>query len=221
MTEPITPREWSALVRERSTSPSEKDAVPASAILAALKSLGGARHARGAAADQVPRSPGLYAFHGDQRAWEDLGLTPAFDGQPLYVGKSETSLYGRDVVTHFSPGKTGSSTVRRSLAALLVDELDVVAVPRNLLKPDASANFALDPGSEERLSAWMGDRLSLATWVLTQGVVLAEIETAVVRRLQPPLNLDKVNQPRERLRRARKRLADASRGRAPVDPVPD
>ncbi|MBY9074229.1 hypothetical protein K1X13_05275 [Nocardioides sp. WL0053] len=72
----------------------------------------------------------LYAFYGDDHAWSELELSPAFDGQPLYVGEAERSLNGRDVGTHNAAGKTGSSTVRRSLAALLVNELALVAVPR-------------------------------------------------------------------------------------------
>lgn len=80
-------------------------------------------------------------------------MSPAFDGQPLYVGKAERSLNGRDVGTHFAAGRTGSSTVRRSLAALLVNELALVAVPRNLAKPDGSASFGLDTASEGALSS--------------------------------------------------------------------
>lgn len=182
-----------------------------SAVAAALEALAGTRHMHGHAVDLVPREPGLYAFYGDDQAWSDLGLTPAFGGQPLYVGKAERSLNGRDVATHFAPGKTGSSTVRRSLAALLADQLALVPVPRNLAKPDGSANFALGASSEERLSNWMRDHLSLATWTKPADVNLAEIETVVLRRLRPPLNLDKVGESRTHLRAARKRLAEIAR----------
>lgn len=152
-----------------------------------------------------------YAFYGDDLAWSDLGSSPQFVGQLLYVGKAERSLNGRDVGTHFAVGKTGSSTVRRSLAALLTDELALDPVPRNSAKPDGSANFALNAASEARLSSWMEKRLSLATWVKSADVTLDEIETVIVRRLRPPLNLDKVGESREHLRRARKRMADVSR----------
>lgn len=138
-------------------------------------------------------------------------MSPVFDGQPLYVGKAERSLSGRDVGTHFAAGNTGSSTVRRSLAALLVDKLALVATPRNLAKPDGSANFGLDAASEASLSGWLEQRLSLATWTKPEGANLDEIETAVVRRLHPPLNLDKVGEPRMRLREARRRMADTAR----------
>jgi hypothetical protein len=148
---------------------------------------------------------------GDAGAWSDLSLRPAFDDQPLYVGKAERSLNGRDVRTHFATGKTGSSTVRRSLAALLVDTLDLEPVPRNLIRPDGSANFALEAEGDARLSNWMDERLMLATWVTPSGVILDEVETAVVRRLRPPLNLDKVGEPRAELREARRRMAAIAR----------
>jgi hypothetical protein len=185
-------------------------------VAAALESLAGCKHGHAEAIELVEKKPGLYAFYGDARAWKDLGLRPAFEEQPLYVGKAEKSLNGRDVGTHFATGKTGSSTVRRSLAALLADELNLVAVPRNLAKPDGSANFGLDPASDTRLSDWMEQRLTLATWVKPPDATLDTIETAVVRQLRPPLNLDKVGESRERLRAARKRMADIARAWKPV-----
>lgn len=183
------------------------------AVLQAIAELSGARHRRADAVLHVPKTPGLYAFYGDERAWSDLGLKPVFDDQPLYVGKAERSLNGRDVGTHFSTGKTGSSTVRRSLAALLVTPLNITAVPRNMAKPDGSANYSLDPAGDERLSRWMDERLVLASWSKPDGVLLDEVETAVLQKLRPPLNLDKVGEPRDRLRRARGVLAAESRRR--------
>jgi hypothetical protein len=187
-----------------------------SVVAEALEALNGPRNRRADAMRLVPRAAGLYSFFGDDRAWADLKLSPAFEGQPLYVGKAEKSLNGRDVGTHFATGKTGSSTVRRSLAALLAAELNLVAVPRNLAKPDSSANFALAPLGDERLSAWMERRLTLATWVKSDGSILDDVETALVGRLRPPLNLDKVGEPRERLRNARMAMAEASRAWKPA-----
>ena len=180
-------------------------------VASALAELARTTHQRSDAVGLVAKSPGLYAFYGDDHAWSDLALTPAFEDQPLYVGKAERSLNGRDVRTHFATGKTGSSTVRRSLAALLVKALDLTPVPRNLIRPDGSANFALAADGDARLSMWMDERLSLATWVSPSGVILDEVETAVVRQLRPPLNLDKVGEPRAELREARRRLAAIAR----------
>lgn len=88
-------------------------------IAAALHSLAGIKHAHADAIRLVPKQAGLYAFYGDGRAWAELKLSPALDGQPLYIGKAERSLNGRDVGTHFA----------------------LTAVPRNLAKPDGSAQL--------------------------------------------------------------------------------
>lgn len=130
-------------------------------------------------------------------------------------GKAERSLSGRDVGTHFAAGKTGSSTVRRSLASLLVAEFALVAVPRNQVEPDGSANFGLDKASEERLSGWMEQRLAVATWSKPEEAILDEVEAAIVRRLRPPLDQDKVGEPRQRLRETRKGMADIARAWQP------
>jgi hypothetical protein len=186
-----------------------------SVLAVALMELAGPRHARKDAANLAPKHPGLYALYGDERAWADLALRPTYADQPLYLGKAEKSLNGRDVGTHFATGKTGSSTVRRSLAALLADRLDLTPIPRNLARPDGSANSALDFPSDARLSAWMDSRLRLATWIKPDGVTLDDVETALIVRLRPPLNLDKVGEPRERLRAARRRMADIARAWEP------
>jgi hypothetical protein len=184
-------------------------------VAEALQALAGARHARLGAVERVARKPGLYALYGDGQAWRDLGLSPAFDDQPVYVGKAERSLNGRDIGTHFTTGKTGSSTVRRSLAALLADQLALVPVPRNLAKPDGSANFGLDPAGDARLSDWMEHRLTLATWMKPASTLTDDVETAVISQLRPALNMNKVGESRERPREARKRLADIARAWKP------
>ena len=79
------------------------------------------------AADSVPDRPGLYAIYGDAQTWSELGLGEPPDMHPLYVGKAEASLVTRDLRTHFSDGPTGQSTVRRSFAALLREELSLEA----------------------------------------------------------------------------------------------
>ena len=66
---------------------------------------------------------------------------------------------------------------------------------------------------DARLTEWM---LGLAVWPSPEGVVLDEIETAVLAVLVPPLNLDKVATPwRAAVRSGRKRLADQARAWMP------
>lgn len=141
------------------------------------------------ALQSVPSVPGLYGFHADAAGLVELGIETS---GPVYVGKAERSLLGRDVRTHFATGKTGSSTLRRSLAGLLREQLSLRAVPRNLARPDGSANFGLAAEGDERLSQWMRTHLTLAVWPRPDGVVLDDAETAVLQQLTPPLNLSKM-----------------------------
>lgn len=167
----------------------------------------------------VLAAPGLYAVHGDVSVWDELGLTLPGDARPLYVGKAEDSLAGRDVGTHFGTGRTGSSTLRRSLAALLQETLDLRAQPRNLAKPGHFANFGLEPDGDARLTAWMCSNLRLATWPAPAGVHLGDLETSVLAVLEPPLNIDKVRtQWRAQVQAARKQMADDARQWAPRSP---
>lgn len=190
--------------------------IDAVVLEAALGSLAGPLLAMADAERAVPSAPGIYAFHGDAKVWRQLGLGEPPDDRPLYVGKAERSLAARDVRTHFSTGKTGSSTLRRSLAGLLVDALELHGRPRNIENPEGFANFGLEPAGDERLTEWMFEHLRIGVWPSSDGVVLDEIETAVLARLLPPLNLDKVaTRWRAQVRSGRRRLADQARAWRP------
>jgi hypothetical protein len=159
----------------------------------------------------VPAAPGLYAVSGSASVWTELGLGDPPDDRPLYVGKAETSLASRDLRTHFATGRTGSSTLRRSIAALLVDRLELVACPRNPAKPGHFANYALEPGGDQRLTEWMLDRLRIAIWASPE-CDLAVVEQAVLRTLEPPLNLASVRTPwSTTVSAARRTMATAAR----------
>jgi hypothetical protein len=169
------------------------------------------------AADRVPPKPGLYAIYAPSDVATNLGLIVT-TSTPLYVGKAERSLAGRDLGTHFAtnrsrPARTGGSTVRRSLAALLRVELALQAVPRNTKNPDGSANYALTPEGDDRLTEWMHDNLSLAVWPAPQPlpVPLRDIEKAVLWQWAPPINLTDVPQPNASLRALRAEMTDESR----------
>lgn len=177
----------------------------------AVDSLSGTQYAIADAIDHVPSKPGLYAVYADPKTWQELDLE-AREGCPLYIGKAEQSLRSRDIRTHFATGRTGSSTVRRSFAALLRNPLGLRGVPRNMACPERPANFGLAAEGDQRLTAWMQERLFLAYWVKPDTEVdLNDIETAVIKRLQPPLNLNKVEHRLPALRHARKVMADDAR----------
>jgi hypothetical protein len=154
---------------------------------AAMASLAGPGQAIDTAV--VAAKPGLYAIHAAAETWQQLGLGSPSDSRPLYVGKAEDSLVARDLRQHFSDGRTGSSTLRRSIAALLHDSMGLRGIPRNPQKPSYFSNYGLAPLDDEQLSRWMSTHLAIATWAPESDVALAVIEMEIVRSWLPPLNL--------------------------------
>lgn len=162
--------------------------------------------------------PGLYAFHASPATWDELGLGVPPDARPLYVGKAESTLASRDVEGHFGmrergvQSPTGSSTLRRSLAALLAAERGYRGIPRNPAKPGHFSNFGLTEEHDHDLSAWMKDRLTLALWPHDDVAALDAVETQALQQLVPPLNLAKVATPwDDQVKAARKVLATEAR----------
>jgi hypothetical protein len=145
----------------------------------------------------VPSRPGLYAIYRTAVTWRELGLGEPSDVRPLYVGKAEDSLISRDLKTHFGDGRTGQSTVRRSFAALLHDELGLRGIPRNTAKPAYFANYGLSTAHDAALTRWMKERLELATWgnPADCAFALETIERVLLAELMPPLNLKDVVTP--------------------------
>jgi hypothetical protein len=171
------------------------------------------------AEDRVPRRPGLYAIYGGSREWEALGLGDPPDDRPLYVGKAEGSLLARDLSTHFGNGRTGQSTVRRSMAALLKNLLALTAMPRNPDKPGYFSNYGLSPKDDRKLTDWMREHLLLATWSPASAVILRTIEVQVIQTLEPSLNLtDVVTSWTAQVKAARRVMADEARAWAEQNP---
>ncbi len=119
----------------------------------------------------------------------ELRLDPSVSrGDVLYIGKAEGSLRARLEGKHFADGGTAHSTLRRTLAALLVDRLD--------LEPVAVASagrFTLTPESGEQLTTWMRRHLAVRVWQAPAGFAqvtpLGGIEKPVIDTHTPPLNL--------------------------------
>jgi hypothetical protein len=162
----------------------------------------------------LPKSPGLYAIYGPPSTWSQLGLGNPENERPLYVGKSESNLRDRDLRTHFGDGRTGSSTVRRSFAALLRESLGLRAKPRNPAKPDHFDRYALSPTDDAKLTQWMYEHLAIAVWA-NHGFpdTLAEVEKYILKAWSPPLNLVHVVPTRltALVKSARSTMADEAR----------
>jgi hypothetical protein len=70
----------------------------------------------------------------------------------------------------------------------------------------------LPPEDDEALSRWTERELSLSLWPYDDVPALERLETAVLRELLPPLNLNKVGaHSGSHVRAARKRLAEEAR----------
>lgn len=127
-------------------------------------------------------------------------------------------------------GRTGHSTLRRSLAGLLhasgvIGPLQ--AQPRNLAKPERFASFALDGSSDERLQAWIEQHLRVGWWTPGAGFddaaptpPLKDLERGLLAHplwasSPPPLNLKDLGGTTtttvRRIKAARKVLADQAR----------
>ena len=164
----------------------------------------------------LPPKPGLYAIWPDRESSADLGLDDLPESIPLYVGKAEDSIVTRDINTHFCVGRTGSSTVRRSFAALLRERLDLRGMPRNPSKPGYFANYGLSSRDDEKLTAWMRSHLQLAIWIADGERKLEDVERDVLRFWQPPINIAGVTHRwRADVRQARKAMADQARAWTP------
>lgn len=159
----------------------------------------------------VPTRPGLYAVYGSREVWRELGLGRRPDGRPLYVGKAERSLAGRDLRQHFVDGRTGWSTLRRSCAALLRMTLKLRGIPRDISKPADFDRFGLSPSHDTKLTAWMRSRLWIAVWVAPVRTNLKSIEDELKVLWCSPLNLDNGSKWQEPVRTERRLLAEQAR----------
>jgi hypothetical protein len=147
----------------------------------ALKLLAGAPVGLDVAVKEVSRGSGVYAW------WASPSVFPDLPGLPnrnvpslrlLYLGRA-TSLRGRILRNHLR--RSGSSTLRRTLAGLLLsDGYRTMRTDRVVLVPD----------DEKRLTVWMYEHLRL-TWA--GDAEPTAVETELVRRLHPPLNVHGVD----------------------------
>ncbi len=156
----------------------------------------------------LPASMGIYAIY--LRPGRQLGSVPPNPDGLLYVGRTKSSLLDRDARTHFATGKTSSSTLRRSLGAILKADLDLTAVARGSggTRKDAT-HYRFVAAGEDRLTTWMLDSLLMAV-AQTEDPVGAE-KTAI-QAMRPPLNLTGlkpwVNPQAQHIKALRKLCAD-------------
>ncbi|MEU6025256.1 GIY-YIG nuclease family protein [Micromonospora sp. NPDC047134] len=143
----------------------------------ALRLLAGVPVGLDVAVKRLSRGSGVYAWWAAPSVLPDLPGPPN-DSDPslrlLYLGRA-TSLRGRVLRNHLR--RSGSSTLRRTLAGLLVSEG---------YRTTWTDRVVLVPEDEARLTGWMYEHLRL-TWA--QDAEPAAIEAELVRCLHPPLNV--------------------------------
>ncbi len=110
-------------------------------------------------------SPGIYGvfFYGNDFPLKDI-KDDNKNGILIYIGKTESSQLKRDVKQHFTDGRTGSSTLRRSLGALLRSQLKLNPIPRSTKERSDNKYlmYKFDEKSEKDLTLWMKENLGLA-----------------------------------------------------------
>lgn len=115
------------------------------------------------------------------------------DSGLLYIGKTETGTAPQE---HFDPpGRdSGTSTERRTLGALLKEDLDLTAQPGSFgIDGGNVSSYCFSPSGEARLSDWV--RTSLLVSRLPFSGDLALAESLLVGHLEPPLNITNWHNP--------------------------
>lgn len=142
--------------------------------------------ARGYRAGDEPKvEVGLYALFVDNSAVVPP-LTIGENGL-LYIGMTTDNTGARN---HFEL-PSGSSSPRRSLGALLKDELHLCAIRRGSGdSPKNWENYRFSDEGEAALTRWMKNHLSMNSVPLS-GVKakIEQVERQLITQLKPPLNL--------------------------------
>ena len=149
----------------------------------------------------APMAPGLYAW------WASPDVLPALVGPAnpsnltlrlLYVGIA-AKLRSRLVSNHL--GRSGSSTLRRTLAGFLLDD--------EQYRTRWTDRVVLVDDDERRLTDWMVKHLHV-TWC--EHATPRDVEQSIIQTLWPPLNVDHASGPALDLVKAARRRYYGSAG---------
>lgn len=163
------------------------------------------------------RERGVYALWLDENAFATLQLAPGRDGVAYVgIGDGGQGLAGR-YAQEWRPKNSGRSSPRRTLGALLIDELVLVPRPRPGANHPRNAKYYVFGSEGERaLTSWLDAHAEFAfveipDQELQEGESLAQVEQDLIQHLEPPINISKWRNPeRTRLLQARKAAAEAA-----------
>lgn len=156
--------------------------------------------------------PGIYAFFYIGNDFPLLGDSVS-KHQIIYIGKTESSQEKRDAKTHFTTGKTGSSTVRKSIGSILCGKENLKPIPRNDsdYKKNRFSHFKFDNPSEKIITNWMKNYFALSFYEYPKSKKLIDkLETEIIKQLIPILNIDHKNPDnpyKDQIKRLRKNCA--------------
>ncbi|SIS86147.1 hypothetical protein SAMN05421766_104449 [Zobellia uliginosa] len=137
--------------------------------------------------------PGIYAIFYIGNDFPILGNSVS-KHQIIYIGKTESSQESRDAKTHFATGKTGSSTLRKSIGSILFEQEDLKPIPRNETdyKINRVSHFKFDNQSEIKITDWMEKNLALSFYEYPKTKKeIEDLEIEIINELVPILNISK------------------------------
>lgn len=155
----------------------------------------------------APPDQGVYGFF--LAAGGEVPHLAHAGSDALYIGTS-ANLAQREFDTHFATGQSGSSTLRRSLGALMIEELQLKPQPRGTGASETNyRNYRFDDAGEERLSRWMEANLRVGVHAVPEP---RQVETELIALACPPLNLTHWANPQaSTIKCARKACVEAAR----------
>ena len=136
-----------------------------------------------------PENPGIYCFFiNNESELDGFGKSKI-----LYIGIAKYSIADRDFNQHFNDKNTGRSTLRRSLGAILKNELDLTAIPRGGINDSKRfINYKFE-NNENRLTDWMINNLKIGYYIPSSELTykeLRDLEKDITIELRPVLDLD-------------------------------
>lgn len=159
--------------------------------------------------------PGIYAFFYIGNNFPVFGESVTKD-QLIYIGKTESSQEKRNLKTHFTSGKTGSSTIRKSIGSLLCEQEKLVPIPRNNTDYGKGkySHFKFDEQSETVITEWMKKNLAISFYEFPESkIAIDTLETKIIKQLKPLLNIDNKNPEnpyKDEIRQLRKNCANTA-----------
>ena len=144
-------------------------------------------------ADLSPKA-GCYILFANSEGMQHLGLPQENGLSVLYVGKAEDSIRKRVLKTHLDPKRSGSSTLRRSLGAMLLKRLNLTPQPRSDNTEDKKrfTIYKFDSGGEDKLTDWIKAHIFVTP---VRSPNPKAVEDQLIADLSPPLNLTNSTNP--------------------------